>query len=167
MRVIAALILLLTACASRSPRDAVLDYMSLYYAADGGNELVVTALLERGAPVNAPPPDSAGDLSYQAVNFNSPLQAAAEGGYVEIVERLLKHRPWVDHRCCDSPAALGMAAAKGHVKIVELLLAAGADPMITSHYGRDLPSATPLDAARAKGHRDVVRVLEAAMKDRK
>jgi hypothetical protein len=49
-----------------------------------------------GAPVDAPHPDSAGELSYQAAHFNSPLQAAAKGGYVEIVELLLKYKPVVD-----------------------------------------------------------------------
>jgi ankyrin repeat protein len=154
--------LIVTACASTSPRDRAIDYMALYYAAGGGNGLLVNALLERGAPVDAPPPDSAEGLSYQAAGFNSPLQVAAEGGHIEIVQELLKHKPWVDHRCCDSPAALGMAAAKGHLKIVHMLLEAGADPAITSYYSQTLGSATPLDAARANGHSDVARLLETA-----
>ncbi|WP_162932102.1 ankyrin repeat domain-containing protein [Solimonas sp. K1W22B-7] len=141
--------------------------MALYYAASGGNQLLVEALLERGAPVDAPHPDSAGDLSYQAVGFNSPLQAAAERGHVEIVQALLQHKPWIDHRCCDSPSALGMAAAKGHLQIVQLLLDAGADPGIRSSYSRALGAATPLDAARANGHLEVVRVLEGALSARK
>ncbi|MES1263547.1 MAG: ankyrin repeat domain-containing protein, partial [Peristeroidobacter soli] len=98
--------------------------------------------------------------------FNSPLQAAADGGHVEIVKLLLKHKPWVDHRCCDSPAALGMAARNGHFKIVEMLLAAGADPTIKSEYGKDLPDGTPLDAARYFGHNDVAHLLEVAMQAR-
>jgi ankyrin repeat protein len=136
--------------------------MSLYYAAAAGDDLMVAALLERGAPVNALHPDSAGQLSYHAVGYNSPLQMAADGGYVEIVEMLLKQKPWIDHRCCDSPAALGMAARKGHTKIVELLLAAGADPTIKSEYGKDLPKGTALEAARLFGHDDVARLLESA-----
>ncbi|MES1263323.1 MAG: ankyrin repeat domain-containing protein [Peristeroidobacter soli] len=160
---IAVLALCLSACASTSPKNAAIDYISLYYASAGGNDLLVAALLDRGAPVDAPHPDSAGKLSLQAVDFNSPLQAAAEGGHVEIVELLLKHKPWVDHRCCDAPPALGMAARNGHTKIVEMLLAAGADPTIQSEYGKDLPSGTPLDAARRAGHEDVARVLEAAV----
>src|SRR5689334_13636643 len=157
------LVMCLSACASITAKDAAIDYMSHYYAAADENDLLVAALLDHGAPVDAPRPDSAGQLSLQAVDFNSPLQAAADGGHVEIVELLLKHKPWVDHRCCDSPAALGMAARKGHTRIVEMLLAAGADPTIKSEYGQDLPSGTALDAARLFGHDDVARLLEAAI----
>lgn len=140
-------------------RDKVIDYMALYYAAEGGNELLVEALLERGAPVDAPDADSAGDLSFQAVNFNSPLQAAAEKGKTEIVHLLLKHKPWVDHRCCDSPSALGFAAEAGHVEIVKMLLEAGADPNIKSSFSRDLYG-TALDAARCNSQDAIVKILE-------
>ena len=142
-----------------SARDKVIDYMSLYYAAEGGNELLVEALLERGAPVDAPGVDSAGDLSFQAVNFNSPLQAAAEKGENEIVRLLLQHKPWVDHRCCDSPSALGIAAEAGHIEIVKMLLEAGADPNIQSSFSRDLYG-TALDAASYNGHDAIVKILE-------
>jgi ankyrin repeat protein len=57
-----------------------------------------------------------------------------------------------------------MAAQNGHVKIVQMLLAAGADPTIVSDYGPSVRSATPFEAARAAGHAEVVRVLEEAMK---
>jgi ankyrin repeat protein len=154
----------MAACATRTSRDVAIDYMALYYAAAAGNDTLVMALLKRGAPVDAPDPDSAGDISLQAVDFDSPLQAAAEGGHIEIVQVLLSHRPWVDHRCCDRPSALGMAASKGHLKIVELLLAAGADPAVPGYYGDQLPSGTPVDAARAAGHMDVVHALESARK---
>jgi ankyrin repeat protein len=165
-----ALALCLAACAGTAARDATIDYSALYYAARGGNTELVKALLERGASVNAPPPDSAGNLSYHAALFNSPLQVAAEGGYVEIVELLLTRKPWLDVTCCGGPTALGFAAEKGHLKIVEMLLAAGADPTVTStdptisdYYNQNGPS-TPLDVARAAGHVEVVRVLEVAMK---
>ena len=152
------------ACAGRTPRDRAIDYWALYYAAAADNDLLVKALLDRGAPVDALDVDAAGEISYQAIDLDSPLQAAADAGHVEIVAILLDHKPWVDHRCCDSPAALGMAARKGHLKIVEMLLAAGADPTIETNYGDLVSWGTPLDAARAAGHEDVGRVLEAAMK---
>lgn len=160
------LALALSACASTTPRDRVIDYMSLVYAARNENALLVAALLERGAPVDALHPDSAGMLSYHAVAMDSPLHAAARQGNVEIVRMILQHKPWVDHRCCDGPAALGEAARAGYAEIVQVLLDAGADPTIRSHYGQDLPNATALDAARNNGHEDVVRILEAAMKER-
>jgi ankyrin repeat protein len=154
-------VVLVAACQSRAPQDRAVDYLALYYAAAGRNEILVGALLERGAPVDAPDVDSAGMLSAQAVNFDSPLQVAARNGDLEIVRLLLKHRPWVDHRCCDGPAALGYAAEAGHAAIVEELLDAGADPSIVSNYDRDLQG-TPLDAARRRGHAAVVELLEHA-----
>jgi ankyrin repeat protein len=154
-------VLLLTACQSTAPQDRAIDYLALYYAADGRNQLLVEALLERGAPVDAPDVNSAGMLSAQAVNFDSPLQVAARNGDLEIVRLLLKHRPWVDHRCCDGPAALGYAAEAGHAEIVQELLDAGADPSIVSNYDRDLQG-TPLDAARQRGHTAVVELLKHA-----
>src|SRR5262245_28786382 len=130
--VIAAIVLSVAACTHTRSRDQVIDYMALYYAAEAENDLLVQALLERGAPVDAPDVDSAGLLSAQAVDFDSPLQAAARHGNIEMVRTLLSHHPWVDHRCCDSPAALGYAAAAGHTEVVKLLLDAGADPSIVS-----------------------------------
>jgi ankyrin repeat protein len=140
--------------------------LALYYAAEGSNELLVEVLLERGAPVDAPDVNSAGMLSAQAVNFDSPLQAAARNGDLTIVRILLKHRPWVDHRCCDGPAALGYAAEAGHAEIVKELLNAGADPSIVSSYDRDLQG-TPLDVARRRGHTAVAELLEHAMSERR
>jgi ankyrin repeat protein len=154
--------LVLTACASTTPRDGVIDYVSLIHAAGDGDMLLVQALLERGAPVDAPDPNAAGMLSAMAVNMDSPLHAAAREGHLEIVRLLLEHKPWVDHRCCDSPAALGNAAAAGNAELVRALLEAGADPTIRSNYDQETSDATPLDVARQKGHLEVVRVLEEA-----
>jgi ankyrin repeat protein len=147
------------ACSHLSARDKAINYLSLYYAAASGDELLVKALLDRGAPVDAPDVDSAGDLSSQAVNFSSPLQVAAEKGDIEIVRLILQHKPWVDHRCCDSPSALGFAAEKGHIEIVKMLLEAGANPNIQSPFNQDLYG-TALDAARYNGFLAIAKILE-------
>ena len=152
-------LLLIAACATATAGDRAIDYLSLYYAVEGRNRAVVQALLERGAPVNLPAPDLAGPLFYQAVNFDSPLQAPARNGELEIVRLILEHHPWIDHRCCDSPPALGLAADAGHTEIVALLLDAGADSSIVSYYAPDLQG-TPLDAARRHAHAAVVEVLK-------
>jgi uncharacterized protein len=158
----AAFVILSVGCANRSALDLAVDYMALYHAVAGQDDLLVKALLDRGAPVNAPDVDSAGALSAQAVDFDSPLQVAARSGNVELVRLLLQHHPWVDHRCCDTPAALGYAAEKGHAEIVQMLLDAGADPTILSTYDAGFEGA-PVDAARKNGHAEVVRLLATAM----
>lgn len=150
--------------AAGSPRDQVIDYLGLYYAAQAGNLELVEALLARGAPVDALDVDAAGSLSYHASMKDSPLQVAAQNGHVNIVKALLRHKPWVDHRCCYSPSALGDAADKGNIEIVNLLLDAGADPMVKSENG-DIQGMA-IDFARRGGHRDVVERLQAAMAER-
>ena len=157
-----ALLFTVVTCAAATPRDIVIDYLALYYAARAENELLVKALLERGAPVNAPDVDSAGELSFSAVNFDSPLQVAADNGDIVIVKLLLERKPRVDHRCCTRPAALGLATDAGHVEIVRLLLAAGADPTIRSEYDDPAKPETPIEVAKRKGYAEITRLLLAA-----
>jgi len=143
-------------CSSYSARDKAIDYTALIHASGDGDELLVHALLARGAPVNPPAPDSAGDISYMANQRPSPLQAAAEHGHLKIVQLLIRRGASLDYQCCDSPTPLGYAAREGHVNVVNALLEAGANP--------DLPGEdqTPLEAARAAGHLEVVQALEKA-----
>lgn len=51
---------------------------------------------------------------------------------------------------------LGLAASKGHLQVLKLLLEAGADPAIRDLKGRD-----PLEIARANGFCDIVELLSA------
>lgn len=155
------LMAVVVACAHQSPRDQVIDYMALYHAADAGDDLMVRALLERGAPVNALGPDVAGELSYRALQRDSRLQAAAEKGHTEIVRLLIARGAWLEAQCCDSPTPLGFAAREGHVEIVQLLLDAGADP---SGSGGD---GTALEVARKAKHEKIVQMLEAAQGKRR
>jgi len=147
---------LLCSCAHTADRDRVIDYLSLLYASESGDEMLVGALLQRGAPANALGPDVAGDLSYMALQRNTPLQAASEKGHEKIVELLISHGAWLDAQCCDSQTPMGMAARNGHFEIVKLLLEAGADPNRRGEGGR------PVDVARAAGHAKVVKLLESA-----
>jgi ankyrin repeat protein len=160
-----ALAVLSVACVTNTPKDRVIDYLALCSAARAGNELLVEALLERGAPVDALDVNAAGMLSAQAVETDSPLQAAARRGDVTVVRMLLAHRPWVDHRCCDSPAALGLASEAGHIAVVSLLLESGADPELVSSYESGF-SGTSLDAARRNGHAEVAALIERAIANR-
>jgi len=133
-RLIPAFVMLLThsGCATLSEDDKVVAYLSLYYAASNGNEQLVEALLARGAPIDLPEPDGPlwKGLGAQAEGFDSPLQAAARQGETNIVRLLLKHKPWVDRRCCDGPTAFCLAKEAGHTAIADMLLQAGADPKL-------------------------------------
>ena len=156
-----------TGCVAASPRDRVIDYWALYYAAKDGNEQLVEALLDRGAPVDALGPDAAGNLSYLAIDLDSPLQVAAANGNVKIVRMLLTRKPWIDHRCCTTPAALGLATDAGHTEVVRLLLEAGADPSVKSDYGDPAKPETPLEVAQRKGHTEITQMLKAAKRPSK
>ena len=156
-----ALVLLASACSSQSERQRVEDYTALIEAAESGHPAMVEALLTRGTPVDAVgrgDSDAVGSVWAPLAERPSPLFVAAANGHVGIVKSLLKHKPWLDWRCCDSLTPLGTAAANGHLQIVEVLLEAGADPTLSSAAGK-----TPLEAARAKGHTEIVLVLEKAM----
>ncbi|MBA8888795.1 ankyrin repeat protein [Dokdonella fugitiva] len=152
-----------TGAAAAASRDRVIDYLSLCHATAAHDELLVRALLDRGAPVDAPA--STDVLASHASEVDSPLQTAAGDGDAKLVRLLLAHKPWVDHRCCTDPPALGIAVAAGHVEVVRLLLEAGADPSITSVY--DKPQLeTPLDVARRKGYAAIARMIERAAEEK-
>jgi len=157
----------LSSCTVYSVHNKAVDYVALVYAATNGDTLLVEALINRGAPVDAPHPDSAGELSLQANQMDSPLRAAASSGNVDIVKMILKHRPWVDSRCCDSTTALGVAVKAGNVELVRVLLEAGADPAIRGDFGEGLADATSLDAARKLGYTEIVALIETAQQSRK
>lgn len=74
----------------------------------------------------------------------TPLIRAAEAGAAEIVGALLAAGAEIDGRChcAGAETALWTAVTAGHAAVAERLLAAGADPNLTSHSG-----STPLHAA--------------------
>ncbi len=82
---------------------------ALYLAANNGQSLATATLLAKGAGIEK-----------QKLNF---LDSAIEKGHTEIVRILLKERP----HCLDLDWALLMAVRCGNMKIVELLIDAGAD----------------------------------------
>jgi ankyrin repeat protein len=155
---IVAATVVLSACQSLSVRDKAIDYLALRDAATLGDEVLVKALLERGAPVEPLHIDAAGELTLGVAESNSPLQLAAESGHIEVVRMILKFNPWVDHRCCDSPTALGYAARGGYTAIVQMLLDAGADPNLRCGTG------TALEEAIKSGNPETISVLSGVRK---
>jgi ankyrin repeat protein len=102
-------------------------------------------------------------INAKNINDHTALYIAASKANYEACDLLLQHGADVDVRCQASEAhpkgytALHSASHYGHAKIVNLLLAAGADKENLSDGG-----ATPLYIAASRGHLNVVRALTQA-----
>ncbi|KAH9231410.1 hypothetical protein K456DRAFT_1739761 [Colletotrichum gloeosporioides 23] len=98
------------------------------------------------------------ESNYGAKIASIALQAASEGGHIEVVDRLLSAGANVN-TYSNRRTALQAASGGGHIEVVERLLSAGAnvnaDP--AKHFGR-----TALQAASEGGHIEVVDRLRAA-----
>jgi hypothetical protein len=90
------------------------------------------------------------------------LQAAAEGGHLEVVEKLLEAKAYVNAAAgWSGRTALQAAAEGGHLEVVEKLLEAKADVNAAMRWdGR-----TALQAAAEGGHPEVVEKLLEAKAD--
>ena len=90
-------------------------------------------------------------------------------GDIDSVRALLKDDPTlVDSRTRSFCTPLHIAAANGHLRVVEILLKAGADFNSRAYGDRELEAPTPFDKAIAKGHRAVAEFLRVyAAKDPK
>jgi ankyrin repeat protein len=87
------------------------------------------------------------------VYWDTPLEAAAGKGRVEVVRYLLDEGANINLRPAGSLTALHRACICGHVEVVALLSARGADT------GPSTNGWTPLIAASSGGHTDVVKLL--------
>ncbi|KAF4534640.1 uncharacterized protein LTHEOB_12918 [Lasiodiplodia theobromae] len=76
----------------------------------------VQALLDKGADVNA-----------QGGHYGNALQAASEGGHVQVVQILLKKGADVYAQGGEYGNALQAASSRGHVQVVQMLLDKGAN----------------------------------------
>ncbi|MCJ1348383.1 hypothetical protein MMC31_006614, partial [Peltigera leucophlebia] len=92
------------------------------------------------------------------------LQAAARGGYIELVDKLITGRADINAEAYlySGRTALQAAAQEGHFKVVGKLLRAKADvnAKAGNHFGR-----TALQAAAEKGHLEIVDRLLIAKAD--
>jgi len=87
------------------------------------------------------------------------LHAAAEAGYIEMVQFLLDCGSEINALTTAKQSALTLAAAGGHDKIVKLLLENGADILVQTETGL---CGTALHYAAGKGHYECVRLLAEA-----
>jgi ankyrin repeat-rich membrane spanning protein len=132
--------------------DKVLEFIR---AAEAGNVRLVRALLKAGMNVNA---------AYQGGTNGSSnaFISAVRSGRTAVVDLLLKHGANPSVRALTIQRlgtqfpidALALAAEKGHLEIVQLLIKAGADVNKSMVYNLD-----SLNAAVVEGHLAVVREL--------
>jgi hypothetical protein len=115
---------------------------ALLYGAKKSKLDCVRALLAAGANPNLRDESGA-----------SPVSLAAKAGSGELVHELLQHGADV---CARDTTALLWAAKKGHIDIVRLLLASGADKMIATADGK-----RAIDLAQAGRHTAVADLLRA------
>jgi len=114
-------------------------------------------LVARGADINA----------VNGALKGSPLSTASRQGLsIRAIKGLLDAGADTDHMERDGETALHYAAMKGKLKVVNLLLARGADPNLGSHdkhYGLPgVPTYTPLYKAAVRDKPDVALALLAA-----
>jgi hypothetical protein len=87
--------------------------------------------------------------------LNEALRRAATDGLVAVVIACLQEGAEIDSVNDKRRTALMSAAYAGHLKVVEVLLEAGADKTL-----RDSINETAEDDARAKGHKDIETLLQ-------
>ena len=121
-------------------------FTPLHLAAFFGHRETVLLLLERGADVAA--------CSKNRMEV-MPLHSAVAGRRRSVAEALLERGAPVDARSHGGFTPLLEAAENGDVALVELLLAAGADPSIARDDGKK-----PQDVAVERGHEEVVDLLQ-------
>lgn len=112
---------------------------ALFLAAEMHDEAIITRLRSAGA-------DGDGLVAIA-------LRAAAKTGDIDRVRDLLNQGVDPNSRDYHHNTALITAAHKGHTRVVQVLLEAGADPNL------DDKSNTPLAAATYHGHTEVVKIL--------
>jgi ankyrin repeat protein len=118
----------------------------LHLAAFFGHPLVVEALLQHGANVNA--------RTRNATN-NAPLHAATAGRNLDAVRALVEHGADVNARQEGGWTALHSASLNGDVEMARLLISHGADI-----HARASNNQNALDLALTKGHQAMVNLLD-------
>lgn len=151
-----------------------LDEAAIEAAAHTGREEIARLLLEHGAPYSLPTCLSLGDLERaDEMLADDPLLVHERGAHdfafvwytvigpagPEGLDLVLDHGADVDQES-EGTTALHFAANLGRTEMAEALLDAGANPEAIGHkFERE--GETPRDLAARRGHRDLVRLLDA------
>lgn len=112
----------------------------LHMAADQGHELVVEALIEAGANINA-----------KTAQGFTPLHHATYNNSLTMTKLLISKGAKIDAQSNDGSTPLHYAAFSGNTEIVKLLLSYRADPTLQDNYLQ-----TPLKTALEGNHKDLV-----------
>ena len=123
----------------------------LMLAARRGRRAVVELLLARGAPV-----DAADTRGYTAL-FHACLDPEEDRGHPEVVALLARAGANLEADIGYGVRPLMYAAGNGEAGVVEVLLAAGADPLARNTFGR-----TALMMVKDRDYVDVINLLHEA-----
>ena len=129
-------------------RTSAADSAALRRAAMIGHTAAISALLDRGTPIDA-----------VDENGRTALMEAVFGGHLGTVQELLDRGANVNAQDFDGWTALMEAAAKSRVDIVRLLLAHGADARLKNNNGWTALRST------ARGNTEIGRLLRKAGAD--
>ena len=136
--------------ADSNARDAS-GATALMLAATAGNLEIVKTLLAGGADVKAT--DELGWTALMKAVYNSDL----DQGFPEVVQALIEAGADVEAQIVYATRPLMLAAGYGEAGVVEVLLAAGADPLAKNEGGR-----TALMMVKDKDYIDVINLLHEA-----
>lgn len=120
----------------------------LHWAYFSGNAEVIEMLLQAGADANSREND------FHCTPRAFGICVPASWGFTGLVRKLLAADPSLANYMDGRTSALHEAACGGHVEVVEILLAAGANPALPNGDAQ-----TPLELATAGGHAKVIELL--------
>ncbi len=132
---------------ARNASERTLDSLFME-AAESGDTVKLTTLLQNGADVNATSNDP-------WLGKQTALMLAAGAGKTGMVRLLLEKGADVNAKDKNGFTALMKAATKGRTEIVVLLLEKGADRDAANYYGK-----TALILARANGNTETAELLQ-------